>query len=739
MNDTKILPDDPKLTAYALGELDAGDHAVVEAALRRQPELRTAVAEIRATATQLEAALATEEAAAEPAPPAFAARFSGGEPRAEGGVLGRLLQFPRGYFVIGGLAAACFAVMFALRAPPATRRGDPLPAVVAYVAPEPVLERPGFVDDSLALLEPATREREVTMEFAHTLTVSPAPDLATLRPVFETTPAAELVTVPPRITLEGPGTFIAPTTPQVAWGNVVIPAGSLGSLVHTPSRLPLPGEIVLLPTFTVRASRLTPAGGQSSARAMVDPRPAPPPGARFGRAAEVLAPAADNEFVDAARQPASTLAVHVDTASYSHVRRILMQDQRPPRDVVRIEELLNYFPFRYAPPSARSEAPFAATLEVAEAPWAPGHQLVRIGLKGRDVTTAERPAANLVFLIDVSGSMNQPNKLPLVQQSMRLLVGRLRPDDRVAIVTYAGGSGLVLPSTPVARAPEILHALGALTTGGSTNGGMGLQLAYDIALANFAKHGLNRVILCTDGDFNVGVTGEAALLRLVGEKAADGVFLTALGFGMGDYKDAMLEQLAGHGGGQHAYIDTRREAEKVLVEQVSGTLLTIAKDVKVQVEFNPAKVASHRLIGYENRLLRKEDFANDQIESGEIGAGHTVTALYEITPAPGAAKARGDLLKVSVRYKKPDGFFSKKIDFPLADTRAPFAGASVDFRFAAAVAHFGMVLRDSPHRGTPTLADTAAWTANANAASEDPGGYRTEFLDLVRKAQALVE
>ena len=335
--------------------------------------------------------------------------------------------------------------------------------------------------------------------------------------------------------------------------------------------------------------------------------------------------------------------------------------------------------------------------------------------------------------------MNQPNKLPLVQQSMRLLVGRLRPDDRVAIVTYAGGSGLVLPSTPVARAPEILHALDSLTTGGSTNGGVGLQLAYDIARANFATNGLNRVVLCTDGDFNVGVTGEAALLRLVEEKAADGVFLTALGFGMGDYQDTMLEQLAGHGGGQHAYIDTRREAEKVLVEQVSGTLVTLAKDVKVQVEFNPAKVASHRLIGYENRLLRKEDFANDKIDAGEIGAGHTVTALYEITLAPGASKARGDLLKVSVRYKKPDGIFSRKVDFPLADTRAPFAAASADFRFAAAVAHFGMILRDSPHRGTATIADTAAWAAAANTGSEDPGGYRTEFLDLVRKAQALVE
>lgn len=377
---------------------------------------------------------------------------------------------------------------------------------------------------------------------------------------------------------------------------------------------------------------------------------------------------------------------------------------------------------------------------------------------------AARAAANLVFLLDVSGSMNEPNKLPLVKESMRLLVSRLRPDDRVAIVVYAGASGLALPSTLVAQSREILDVLDGLTAGGSTNGGMGIQLAYDIAKANFVSGGLNRVILCTDGDFNVGVTSEGELTRLIEEKAKSGVGLTVLGFGMGNYKDAMLEQLADKGHGNYGYIDTRREAEKLLVEQVAGTLVTIAKDVKLQVEFNPAQVASYRLIGYEDRLLKKEDFNNDAVNAGDIGAGHTVTALYEVVPTPLAKddgreakgapavdelkygperrKADGEnrnfaeLLTVKVRYKDPAGAVSRKLEFPLTDAGARFADASADFKFAAAVAEFGMILRDSPHKGTGTLADVIAW-AQAGTDS-DAGGYRGEFTGLVRQAQALL-
>ena len=396
---------------------------------------------------------------------------------------------------------------------------------------------------------------------------------------------------------------------------------------------------------------------------------------------------------------------------------------------------------------------------MASAPWQPGHRLVRIGLKGREVSDAARPAANLVFLVDVSGSMQSPNKLPLVRQSLRLLVDKLRPDDRVAIAVYAGSSGLALPSTPVSRKADILEAIDRLEAGGSTNGAMGIHLAYDVAKANFVAGGVNRVVLATDGDFNVGTTSEGELVRLIGEKAQSGVFLSVLGFGMGNLKDGTLEQLADKGNGNYAYIDSLAEARKTLVEQAGGTLVTIAKDVKIQVEFNPARVAAYRLIGYENRLLAKEDFNNDKVDAGEIGAGHTVTALYEVVPAgaelPGETPAvdqlkyqrpedRGrrtvisdDLLTVKVRYKEPAGDTSSKLEFALRDTGARFEDASQDFKFAAAVAGFGLALRDSPHKGSLTLADVSAW-GRAGLGS-DAGGYRSEFLGLVEKAQAVMQ
>jgi Ca-activated chloride channel family protein len=540
------------------------------------------------------------------------------------------------------------------------------------------------------------------------------------------------------------------------------------------------GDVVMLSAFTVTADRAVgfatgaseqPIAGDKRGPAKLDDLPAPPPGARFGRNTEAYSYIRDNDFLSAAQNRLSTFSIDVDTASYANVRRIIEHGSPPPRDAVRIEEMLNYFPYHYAPPSG--DAPFAATLEVADAPWAPRHRLVRIGMRAREVPTAQRPPASLVFLLDVSGSMNQPNKLPLVQQSLRLLIGKLREDDRVAIVTYAGNSGLSLPSTPVAQSREILNALDALAPGGSTNGAMGIQLAYEIAKANFVRNGINRVILCTDGDFNVGPTSEGELVRLIEEKATSGVLLTVLGFGMGNYKDATLEKLADKGNGNYGYIDTRREAEKLLTEQISSTLVTVAKDVKLQVEFNPANVSSYRLIGYENRLLRKEDFNNDSVDAGEIGAGHTVTALYEIVPvgaedpsggsvppidelrygARGAVSSRlempggqrdphsNELLVVKVRYKKPDSLFSfsKTLEFPLLNVSRAFANASADFRFAAAVAQFGMMLRGSPHRGTASIGDVAAWAATAAAPDDDPGGYRGEFLELVRKAQVMME
>jgi Ca-activated chloride channel family protein len=463
---------------------------------------------------------------------------------------------------------------------------------------------------------------------------------------------------------------------------------------------------------------------------------------------------ADNDYLDVAGNPLSTFSVDVDTASYSNLRRFLRSGQLPPRDEVRIEELVNYFPYRYASP--RDKTPFAASMEVASAPWNPAHRLVRIGLKGREIPESERPALNLVFLLDVSGSMDMPNKLPLVKESMRVLVEKLKPTDRVAIAVYAGASGLALPSTPASKKQEILSALDSLNAGGSTNGAMGIQLAYDIAKANFIEGGANRVVLCTDGDFNIGVTNQGDLTRLIAEKAKSGVFLTVLGFGMGNYKDATLQKLADTGNGNYGYVDNAAEAKKLLADQLSGTLVTIAKDVKIQVEFNPGWVKSYRLIGYEKRLLKKEDFNNDKIDAGEIGAGHTVTALYEVvlagenspddTPAVDPLKYQAvdkskrvksdnspEMLTLKIRYKAPTSDVSSKLEFPLVDSGADFAAASQDFKFAAAVASFGMMLRESPHKGAVTFDSVLGWAEDG--LGEDAGGYRHEFMDLVKMAK----
>ncbi len=464
----------------------------------------------------------------------------------------------------------------------------------------------------------------------------------------------------------------------------------------------------------------------------------------------------DNPFLTATQNPLSTFSIDVDTASYANVRRFLNAGRLPPPDAVRIEELLNYFTYDYPPPAGGDEAaPFSANMEVAECPWSPTHRLVRIGLKGRTIASDRRPKSNLVFLIDVSGSMDEPNKLPLVKRAMQMLTSQLGESDRVAMVVYAGSSGLVLPSTTADHTQAIMNAIENLSAGGSTNGGEGINLAYDIAQQYFVKGGVNRVILCTDGDFNVGVTSPGDLTRLIEEKAKSGVFLSVFGFGMGNLKDSTLESLADKGNGNYGYIDTLNEARKVFVEQLSGTLVTIAKDVKIQVEFNPAKVAAYRLIGYENRLLRAEDFNNDQKDAGEIGAGHTVTALYELVPvgqpiASGvdplkyqqppatavAATGSNESLTLKLRYKQPDGETSKLLEFPSTDSGKAFAQASPDFQFAAAVAGFGMQLRNSPHKGSWTL-NAVREVAQQNRAA-DPFGYRAEFTELVGKARGLV-
>jgi Ca-activated chloride channel family protein len=459
----------------------------------------------------------------------------------------------------------------------------------------------------------------------------------------------------------------------------------------------------------------------------------------------------ENEFLSAAENPLSTFSIDVDTASYSNARRFLMTENRlPPKDAVRIEEFVNYFPYSYAPP--KEDVPFATHVEVADCPWNKEHRLVRIGLKGREVARDQRPAANLVFLIDVSGSMSPPNRLPLVKRALKLLVAQLRDDDRVSMVVYAGAAGLVLPAT--SDKEEIIAALDRLGAGGSTNGGQGIQLAYNEAQQHFIKGGVNRVILCTDGDFNVGVTNQGDLTRLIEEKARSGVFLTVLGFGMGNIKDSTLEKLADKGNGTYGYIDTVSEARKVFVEQMGGTLVTIAKDVKVQVDFNPTKVNAYRLIGYENRLLRAEDFKDDTKDAGDIGAGHTVTALYEIVPAgkkinvprvdpskyqqpaaPSEAAKSPELLTVRLRYKEPDGDTSKPLEVPVVDKGAKLDQSSEDFRFAAAVAEFGLLLRESEYRADASFAQVRDLATKAKGA--DAQGHRAEFLTLVEKAEGL--
>ncbi len=464
----------------------------------------------------------------------------------------------------------------------------------------------------------------------------------------------------------------------------------------------------------------------------------------------------ENEFLATEDEPLSTFSIDVDTASYANVRRFLNNGQVPPPGAVRIEELVNYFPYHYEPPT--DGAPFAVHVDVHRCPWQPGHLLARIGLKGRVIDREERPPLNLVFLLDVSGSMQAANKLPLVKQGMSLLTRQLDHRDHVAVVVYAGSSGLVLPPTPGSRRQEILDALNRLQAGGSTAGAAGIEQAYAVAQENFDRNGVNRVILCTDGDFNVGITNRSQLVRLIEQKAKSGIFLTVLGFGMGNYKDSTLEQLADKGNGNYGYVDTLQEARKLLVEQLTGTLVTIAKDVKIQVDFNPAHVQAYRLIGYENRLLANRDFHDDTKDAGEIGAGHTVTALYELVPpgveidlprtdrskyqpAPAAktdppAAVSEELFTVKLRYKQPQGDTSQLVEYPITGQHIADRPGE-DFQFAAAVALFGMLLRDSKYSGQADFSTVLELARSGRG--DDPNGYRSEFIQLVQLAETLWE
>ena len=464
----------------------------------------------------------------------------------------------------------------------------------------------------------------------------------------------------------------------------------------------------------------------------------------------------DNQYKRVTDAPLSTFSIDVDTASYRSVRQFLLEYNQMPRpDAVRTEELVNYFLYGYDAPHADAEEPFSVRVDSTNCPWNLDHQLVRVALKGKQVAFHERPKMNLILLLDTSGSMNQPNKLPLLKQGMRLLLNQLSEKDRIAIIAYAGAPGLVLDSTSADQKDTIMNALNRLEAGGSTNGGGGIELAYQIAQEHFIEGGTNRVILGTDGDFNVGMTGTDQLIELVENESNRGIDLTVLGFGMGNYNDSMLEKISGCGNGNYAFIDTFAEARKVLLEQLSSTLITIAKDVKIQIEFNPKVVSSYRLIGYENRLLEAEDFNDDKKDAGEIGAGHAVTALYEIIP-PGlhdltippidalkyqTPRSRtnenheAELMTVKLRYKMPDSDRSDKIELAVQNQTIPFAESDPEFRFAAAVANFAMQLRESEFRGNWTYSDieSIARTAKGN----DPHGFRDEFLQMVSVAKSL--
>jgi Ca-activated chloride channel family protein len=496
----------------------------------------------------------------------------------------------------------------------------------------------------------------------------------------------------------------------------------------------------------------------------------------------------ENGFKDVLHNPLSTFSIDVDRASYSNVRRFINMGQQPPVDAVRIEEMINYFSYDYPEPDG--EHPFSVTTTLSTCPWNTGHQLLHIGLQGKHIDKENLPPSNLVFLVDVSGSMNAPNKLQLLKSAFRLLVNELRPQDRVAMVVYAGAAGLVLESTPGNRKTEILEAMDKLQAGGSTAGGAGLKLAYKTAEEHFREEGNNRIILATDGDFNIGQSSDAEMERLIEQKREKGIFITVLGFGMGNYKDSKMETIADKGNGNYAYIDNVQEANKVLVSEFGGTLFTIAKDVKFQIEFNPARVKGYRLVGYENRLLNDEDFNDDTKDAGEMGAGHTVTALYELIPAGAEGEivdidplkyqsdrgVRGsngnndvlsagnnvrtdrtgqartnrktdhsgnsgepyadELMTIKLRYKQPDGTTSTKVEIPVKGKLQKFDDTPDDFRFAAAVAEYGMILRGSDYLEQGSLADVLEMARGARGTDEE--GYRGEFIRIVRTTESLL-
>ncbi|MFQ5739598.1 MAG: von Willebrand factor type A domain-containing protein [Acidobacteriota bacterium] len=757
----KIDPNDAKLTAYVLEELDPSERIRIEAELQDSSAARRAVEEIRKTAEWVTSALKEEpEVGLSEQQLERILKASGGG----SGVVSKSRR--RVWYAAGGLSVAA-SLAFALLLFLLPAHNGRQPSLSANLG-----EAPPFAEEPhpLSLSAPKLKPRDLPKVGSER---RGGPEMTAPSQAKPTAPPAKPAASPPPDPVQAPldevkkeaetanhsslsKTGKAPAGLKLKTGPAQSMEGGSGpyrvggAIANPPRRsLPLNGRQVL------ELTRLTPGVmAESMPVAIADnpsrDRPIVVVPREFNT--EAYDRLEENPFLLVSQNPLSTFSIDVDTASYSNVRRFLTHGSLPPKDAVRIEELINYFSYHYPQPDGSD--PFSVDVEVGAAPWHPDHRLVRIGIQGRTIAASRRPPANLVFLLDVSGSMRPANKLGLVKQAIRMLVESLSENDRVAIVVYAGASGLVLPSTSGDNRQQILSALEKLEAGGSTNGAAGIQLAYQTAIANFVEGGINRVLLATDGDFNVGVTSQGELTRLIEEKAKSGVFLTVLGFGMGNYKDSTLEKLADKGNGSYSYIDTENEARKVLVEEINGTLVSIAKDVKIQVEFNPLKCAAYRLIGYENRILRHQDFNDDKKDAGEIGAGHSVTALYEVVPAgqevdtgrvaplkyqtpaaPSRAAGSDELLTLKLRYKPPDGQRSRLIQAPVKDANRTLEQASGDFKFAAAVASFGMLLRGSEQKGNATFDSVLELALKGKG--KDRFGYRKEFLKLVMKADEI--
>ena len=493
------------------------------------------------------------------------------------------------------------------------------------------------------------------------------------------------------------------------------------------------------------AALMEPSANATSKMILSSP---PPPQQRN---AETYKEIKENSFVAVAQQPVTTFSADVDRAAYANVRRIIGYGQIPPKDAVRIEEMVNYFDYDYPAPEEGSASPLRVSPELAPAPWNPNHLLLRIGLQAKKIDLAKAPPSNIVFLIDVSGSMDEDNKLPLLKSSFKMLLAQLRPDDKIAIVTYANGTKVALPSTSVKDKEKIIKVLDDLYASGGTSGGRGIQLAYEQAQKSFIKNGNNRIILATDGDFNIGINNTTDLEKFIEKQRESGIYMSVLGFGIGNYRDDMAETIADKGNGNYAYIDNITEAKKVLVNELSGTLFAVAKDVKLQLEFNPKYVKEYKLIGYENRMLANEDFTNDKKDAGEIGAGHTVTALYELVPSDGKVaqslryqsqelneKGKGNELGfLKIRYKDPKVKDAKSVEItePLVFNKKALKETSTDYRFAASVAEFGILLRDNSNKAKATY-DQVIELAEG-AIGKDPEGYRKEFVRLVKSVKML--